>query len=253
MNATSRRGALAGATAVLAALAVRPAAAAVATDTDAELIAACTAFSALQRRENGFYGRGRGAIEDDDARNAASELIRREQAPWLDRICDLRATTPEGTQAKLVALLLWDPEFRDPNYSPAYWNERLVLSLVDDVREHASPPGAGAPSVRDDAELLALCARFHEVHAQACAAATSDVDRGDALDERWNTSDEIAAIVPRTAEGKRQKAHVALVLLVENRGTEPGDGDASFAITALRDVVGDDADALFEAEEEVEA
>jgi hypothetical protein len=90
-----------------------------------------------------------------------------------------------------------------------------------------------------DAELLALCAAFHEQHAAALAVPGDD-DGGltAALDERWDISNEIQDIPATTEAGRRAKAAVAVVLLLENGGDVSTSGDLVFAMAALRDIAG---------------
>jgi hypothetical protein len=88
-----------------------------------------------------------------------------------------------------------------------------------------------------DAELLALCAAFHEEHAAANAPGTEEVCEA-ALARRWDISDDIQDIPATTEAGRRAKAAVGVVLLQENRGDEYLDEDVEFAMAALRDIAG---------------
>jgi hypothetical protein len=90
-----------------------------------------------------------------------------------------------------------------------------------------------------DAELLELCAEFHHRHAAALATPTNDdAALTAALNERWEISDEIRDIAATTEAGRRAKARVALVLMVENEGAEPVDQASIFVLEALRDIAG---------------
>jgi hypothetical protein len=91
----SRRIMLTGASAALLAGAAAPAVArgapAVpdgADGADAELIAACAAFDALEMRVRGLFS-GPDDIASEDARDAAMTAIAAEQEPFLERICAL--------------------------------------------------------------------------------------------------------------------------------------------------------------------
>ncbi len=87
-----------------------------------------------------------------------------------------------------------------------------------------------------DAQLLALCVRFHALNAKALATADDGTMHG-IMGHRWDTSDEIEDIAARTPEGARAKARVALALLDENDSWD-GSGDTRFAYAALRDIAG---------------
>jgi hypothetical protein len=101
-------------------------------------------------------------------------------------------------------------------------------------------PVASAMATGDDAELLALCAEFHRVHAVVIAARGDESCQEAALDERLDVSDEIQHTPANTLAGHRAKASVAVVLLRENNG---GDGSASndvdFAFAALLEIAGE--------------
>jgi hypothetical protein len=101
-------------------------------------------------------------------------------------------------------------------------------------------PVASAVATGDDAELLALCAEFHRVHAAVIAARGYDALQEAALDERLDVSDEIQQMPATTLSGHRAKASVAVVLLRESNG---GDGsnsnDVDFAFDALLEIAGE--------------
>jgi hypothetical protein len=100
-------------------------------------------------------------------------------------------------------------------------------------------PVAALPADGADAELLELCAEFHHQHAAAIATPVDDDNAlTAALDERWEISDEIRDIAATTDAGRRAKAHVALVLMVENEGAEPVDQASIFVLAALGDIYG---------------
>jgi hypothetical protein len=102
-------------------------------------------------------------------------------------------------------------------------------------------PGASVPQRQDadgtDAELLALCAAFHEEHAAANALGQEEVCEA-ALDRRWDLSDEIQDIPATMEAGRRAKAAVAVVLLLENGADVSTSGDLVFALATLRDIAG---------------
>ncbi len=99
------------------------------------------------------------------------------------------------------------------------------------IAAEATPPNP-------DAELLALCAEFHQHHADAHSLPeTGDSTWEDAQDARWEVSDEIEDMRPATAEGHRAKVTVALVLLEEQHGDDT-DSDIQFTLATLRGLLG---------------
>jgi hypothetical protein len=89
-----------------------------------------------------------------------------------------------------------------------------------------------------DAELIAMCAAFHEENALANAR-IAEADWRATLDRRWDLSDEIQDTPAQTLAGYRAKASVAVVMLWENNGSDEFvSGDAAFAYAALLDIAG---------------
>lgn len=108
-------------------------------DLDAQLIAACLAFDALERCVDAFNDPADPAyIENDDVRDRAAVPIEAEQAPLMERICLLRATTPQGKRARARSFLLWHKAI-DPAVDAAAphrpWNDRLVAAMLRDLSE----------------------------------------------------------------------------------------------------------------------
>jgi hypothetical protein len=88
------------------------------TGPDAELIAACAAFDALERqRSNVFHGPE--AITDEAPRLTLFAFIQEMQEPILNRVCSLRATTLEGYFARARTVLLEDLEL----HPAEMWNQ----------------------------------------------------------------------------------------------------------------------------------
>jgi hypothetical protein len=118
----------------------------------------------------------------------------------------------------------------------------LLAGAAIATAARGAPGAAMQASGGDDAELIALCAEFHHQHAAAIATPIDDDDAlTAALDERWKISDEIRDIAATTDAGRRAKAHVALVLMVENEGAEPVDSASVFVLATLQDIAGSDA------------
>jgi hypothetical protein len=97
--------------------------------------------------------------------------------------------------------------------------------------------GGPRPLGNPDAELLALCAAFHEAH-DAWYARRDDFSDAweEAGERRWAISDQLQGIPAVTEAGRVAKARVALVVLHEKCGRDSID-DLVYA--ALRDIVGD--------------
>ncbi len=131
MKRSTRRGVLGGA----AALTVAPAALATPADLhpDAELIAVCAEFDAIERHINSHYAGGSRKIEDDEERDVAIAPFQEAQEPLLERIIELRASTPDGFIARARTLALWDTEAIRHIGPENYLNERMLVALLRDM------------------------------------------------------------------------------------------------------------------------
>jgi hypothetical protein len=104
---------------------------------DAELIGLCAECDALQARIDGLYApradylsRAQ-EIAQEKARDIAMQPFADAQDPILERICDLRATTPQGHAARARTLLAWD---KDPIWTDdGCWNSQLIGAIVRDA------------------------------------------------------------------------------------------------------------------------
>jgi hypothetical protein len=107
------------------------------THPDAELMAACAAYDAAERRFLSFY-HGPDFIENDDEREVAMEPINAERQRLVTLICGLRATTLEGHLARIRVVMLEDLDL-DPaeDAQSRYHNENLRGALLRDLAEHA--------------------------------------------------------------------------------------------------------------------
>ncbi|MDT8261994.1 hypothetical protein RQ832_01920 [Roseomonas sp. DSM 102946] len=99
---------------------------------DAELIRLCRAFDDLEGCIQALYEDGATPIVDDDERSVAIEPLRERQAPILDRICALRATTPEGVRARAWTLRKWDVDLMSDGHQGDA-NDRLIRALILDL------------------------------------------------------------------------------------------------------------------------
>ena len=97
---------------------------------DAELLEACADADAVQRRMDVLYT-GPTRVEDDAERDALLAPLQDEQEPFLEKVCDLRATTLAGHMARAHTLALWDKEALQP--AGASWNSYIAAALVRDL------------------------------------------------------------------------------------------------------------------------
>jgi arginase family enzyme len=105
---------------------------------DAELIAACAEFDALESQRAGVL-HGPDAIVDEAARNKLFAFIQEMQKPTLDRVCSLRATTLEGYFARARTVLLEDLELHPAEMvESGSTNERLLGALLRDLVEQGT-------------------------------------------------------------------------------------------------------------------
>ena len=132
---STRRNFLAYTTGAAAACTVLPAAgASEAAHPDADLLAACAAFDALERTYVASYVDYPDDGPEWDAAEEERDWLSDAQGPLVDVICELRAFTREGQVARARSLALWDAELMKPD-SPHYTNERLVQAIVRDLIE----------------------------------------------------------------------------------------------------------------------
>ena len=126
-----RRALLTGSAAAVAAMATGAVALAGAAPagSDAELIALCADFDALERRIDALF-EGVSAL-DFDAADAAACVIEVDQRRVLDRICALTPVTDNGCRALARSLTLLAPDYGLPNiYVAATMDERLANLLA---------------------------------------------------------------------------------------------------------------------------
>ena len=109
---------------------------------DAELIRLCAQCDALQAKVDALWAgdRTRGMTPAESsaferAREIEQEPFYDAQDPLLHRICELRATTPQGQAARVQTLLAWD---KDPIWTHDYcWNSQLIGAIVRDLAGEA--------------------------------------------------------------------------------------------------------------------
>jgi hypothetical protein len=105
---------------------------------DAELIRLCAQCDALQVKIDALWqGDPTRGMSLADARTfeAARDLDQQPfhdaQDPLLERICDLRASTPQGHAARARTLIGWD---KDPCWvDDGCWNSQMLGAIVRDL------------------------------------------------------------------------------------------------------------------------
>ncbi|MGI4943469.1 MAG: hypothetical protein ACRYHQ_23370, partial [Janthinobacterium lividum] len=93
-------------------------------DPDAALLTVCAAFDAVERRRNAMF-------DDDTLTDEANAAIWEEQAPLVDRLCELQAVTIEGMRARARSLALYDDAMMERR--TVYTNDRLVAAVLRDL------------------------------------------------------------------------------------------------------------------------
>jgi hypothetical protein len=221
---SGRRGFLAGSAATVAAsvFAVPPLGSetVAAASPDAELMGWCAALIAMEAD-----WRQRLDVDENANRPAAYYST-------LDAITDTPATTIDGNRAKLAAAA----SFYDPD-PPG--RSIVDAAMWDAIRALALPTIPVPAVVRDpDADLLTLCADFHQAQAAVMALVGTDEDLDDAMTARYAISDQLIDMVPTTAEGLREMARVALVMTAEEERIFSPDGDVRFALAVVQAAAG---------------
>ena len=104
---------------------------------DAELIRLCAECDALQGQVDAIWADRKThlphaeQIAIEHVREAAQQPLLDQMDPLLDRICELRATTPQGHVARARTLLAWD---KDPCWThDGCWNSQLIGAIVRDL------------------------------------------------------------------------------------------------------------------------
>ena len=184
---------------------------------DAELIAVCCEFDACERQTAIIHGTGPDCVVDDDEANAVSAPIFARMHVLLDRMDELRATTPAGIQARAHCLAQHCGSLQ---YSFDYEDTipgRLLGYLMRDSAALGGSVGVVSMPPSPDAELLRACAAFDQLEAQANATftgyendspeeAVAEVERSRIYDEQDPYVDVICSSVAQTKEGMRAKA-----------------------------------------------
>ncbi|MGI4942722.1 MAG: hypothetical protein ACRYHQ_19520 [Janthinobacterium lividum] len=105
---------------------------------DAELIGLCSRCDALQDLVDALHVRPSDdmtigqELAWEQARDAVVQPISDQQEILFERICELRATTPQGHAARARTLLGWDKDLCHPRDHHC-WSEQLVGAVVRDL------------------------------------------------------------------------------------------------------------------------
>src|SRR5208283_4292234 len=148
------------------------------------------------------------------AREACRAPFAREDGA-IQRMLELRATTPAGIQARAHSLALMNGH-GDWSWDPEGIHGQMLAALLRDAAAIGGTQVALPPS--PDAELLALCADYmatwQAVQNHPVASLVGEIPKdledsyGELLDKLGSLTEEIAALHVVTSEGRRAKAAV---------------------------------------------
>lgn len=109
----------------------------VAASPDAELIGLCAECDALQARVDAIWADRKThlpvpeQIAIERVRDVEQQPLLNAMDPLLERICEQRATTPQGHAARARTLIAWD---KDPCWvDDDCWNSQLIGAIVRDL------------------------------------------------------------------------------------------------------------------------
>lgn len=98
---------------------------------DAELLTLCQRFDGLQRQIMDLFDDEDSM--DDEVRERIIAGIDRQQAPILERMMAIKATTPAGITARVRTLAMWAPDAMENDGPDCMWNERMLAALLRDL------------------------------------------------------------------------------------------------------------------------
>jgi hypothetical protein len=168
-----------------------------------------------------IYPGGATPIADERERDRAQEPITDMQAPLVDRICALRATTLAGHSARGAALVAWAADHLDAD-EDACWNERLLAAALRDLSAGAGVLPVTATAVRadaaagPDARLVALAAELARLDRRLDDWNEDRIgeEEGEAASaEWWAAVDAMAGVRATTDAGFRAKARAVTLAL----------------------------------------
>ena len=114
-------------------------------DPDADLIGVCAEFDACERQTSIIHGSGPDCVTDDADAHAASTPLYDRMAILLDRMDELRATTPAGIQARAHSLAQHGGDGGFSFDCETSMLGRLLAYLMRDSAALGGSPPPGAP------------------------------------------------------------------------------------------------------------
>ena len=146
-TSASRRAMLTGSVALLAGATALAASQTGANSSDAELIAVCAEFDALQRQSDDAFDAERAAGGSFDRADAASEPFLDKQRTLFPRLIELRARTPAGFEARANVMARWYMSFwqevLEECVDPAHhgnWHYIMLATFMRDAIGHEMAP-----------------------------------------------------------------------------------------------------------------
>ncbi len=221
---------------------------------DAELIAVCAEFDALERQSCIINGTGPDCVPDDAEADRVSAPIRARMHALLDRMDELRAASPAGIQARAHCLAQHAGHLDYSFDYPETMVGRLLIYLMRDAAALGGMGASVAVAASPDADLLATCAAFDALERASLATYDTYADcpedslewkAGDA--ERDRCSDEQEPLLARMCElraitraGQVARAHsLALWDGDLRRQAESGcNPTAAITYAIVRDLIG---------------
>ena len=163
---------------------------------DAELIAVCAEFDAYERQTCIIHGTGPECVVDDDEASVVSAPIFARMHVLLDRMDELRATTPAGIQARAHCLAQHAGHGGYSFDGDTDTVARLLRYLLRDSAALGGSTAIAAVPPSPDAKLVEACAAFDALE-RASIATFSGRDDDDPA--------EIAAEAERLRLGEAQE------------------------------------------------
>ena len=175
---------------------------------DADLLAICAEFDVCERQTSIIHGTGPDCVVDDDEADVASAPFFARMYALLDRMKELRATTPAGIQARAHSLA---QHAGHGEYSFDYGETipgRLLIYLMRDSAALGGLVTVTPVPPHPDADLIRICAE-HVVTMNTFNASVSDAHADLLLTDYERTRNAITETKPRTLAGMQAKARAA--------------------------------------------
>ena len=101
---------------------------------DAELLTVCAAFDATEHHRNALF-------DDGMLTDEVNATLRAVQNRRVDRICTLRAVTPQGWQTRARSLVLFDDKFLERRLVHA--PDRMMAAILRDLVDNSAATPVG--------------------------------------------------------------------------------------------------------------